>query len=132
MIYKLPDAFLIQYDAIDQEHAEVVALINRLHADCAGNRLVEFEELLGDLIACLMRHFTHEESHMRDLEYPGLDWHVAHHSESIDKARRIFQISIRDGFIDEMTVGKFFHEIVQDIVQADLQFRAFLEDKMLV
>lgn len=132
MNYALPDAFRISFANIDEEHDHIVEIVNRLGDICERGTPSEFEDEFKEFLVSLDRHFANEEKYMRDLGYPGLDWHVTHHAESADKARRIFQRCMRDGSIDDAVVRTLFSEIVHDVARADLKFREFLEGKDLI
>ncbi len=75
---------------VDQEHRELVGLINSLHESVAGGadraRIAEF---LGEVFARIAAHFALEESIMRKHAYDEYEAHKAEHEKLLDEIRDI-------------------------------------------
>lgn len=125
--FALPDAFLIRYDGIDEEHLRLVNLVNELNADLADGEAREFEGPFSRLVALLEQHFQHEESHMQALGYKGLAWHRDHHQDCLERTRQLLQACRDQGYADKSTICDCFCEIVEDVASADLKFGEFLD-----
>ena len=71
----------INHEIIDEQHKEMIAMINRLH-DCITEpaQRVQFSAQLEQLCNYTMGHFATEERLMRQLEYPHLARHQAQHA----------------------------------------------------
>lgn len=130
--YRLPDSFLIHYNGIDQEHMHLVDLINECSEMIVSGSHDAFCAKLDSVVACMRKHFTHEESKMRDLGYHGLDWHTEHHKEAVTHTERLLANARRDGDKDHKILHALFNDIVSDVARADLKFREFLEGEGLV
>lgn len=78
------DELSIGIDEIDDQHKELVVLLNRLHVAITerhGNEVAA--EILDELIDYTRIHFAVEESIMRLLDYPDFVEHKKHHEELI-------------------------------------------------
>lgn len=73
---------------VDNEHRELMDLINRLHAQLlepgAGTSVMDF---LGELFAKISSHFALEEKLMRDRRYADFPAHKADHERLLDEIR---------------------------------------------
>jgi hemerythrin-like metal-binding protein len=83
-------SYSVGVEAVDHEHRELIALINRLHDEwtAKGSR-EEVEAFLGDLLAGISAHFALEEHIMREHRYDGLAAHKADHERLLDELRDI-------------------------------------------
>ena len=84
------DQYSVGIDAVDYEHRELIALINRLHDEL----LTEGEKLpisifFGDLLATISAHFALEERLMRERSYDQIAQHKADHERLLDEIRDI-------------------------------------------
>jgi hemerythrin len=69
-------------DSIDEEHKQILELINDLHRVVVLQRRedsVAVNSVLEQLMHYTVRHFQHEEEIMRACGYPGLEEHKALH-----------------------------------------------------
>ena len=77
-------------DAVDYEHQELIALINRLYAalstDDAKLRVSAF---FGDLFKAISLHFALEEKFMAEHQYGDRLSHKADHERLLDEIREI-------------------------------------------
>ena len=71
----------INHEIIDEQHHEMIAMINRLH-DCIAEpaQRTQFSAQLEQLCDYTMGHFATEEKLMRQLDYPHLARHQAQHA----------------------------------------------------
>lgn len=125
--FVLPSTFYIHFDEIDPQHEKLIDIIN----DCA-DRLVDgvlddFQEPFEEFTSRLVAHFNHEEDHMRDLGYSGLEWHADHHQDCLNRLRKLIDEMESKGYADMHDLRVCFHDIVHDIAHADLKFGEFLE-----
>jgi hemerythrin len=75
---------------VDHEHMELVALINRLHAEMQGGATpMRVREFLGEVFAKIAAHFALEESIMRSRSYDEYEAHKAEHEVLLDDIREI-------------------------------------------
>ena len=76
--------------AIDDEHREMIELINSLHdelGDAADRESID--RFLGDIHAGISMHFALEERLMRDAQYVEYEAHKQDHEELLDEIRDI-------------------------------------------
>lgn len=70
--------------SVDQEHQQLINLINRLHnAMLGGTAYAEMERYLDEMIEYTRFHFETEEELMRAEGYPELESHRKQHSAFI-------------------------------------------------
>ena len=82
--------YSVGIDAVDHEHKELIALINRLHNQLSakGDEL-SMHAFFSDLYAGISAHFALEERFMRERRYDQLSQHKADHERLLDEIRDI-------------------------------------------
>ncbi len=88
-------------------------------------------QVLDGMLDLFSTHFRHEEAEMQRHGYPGLSWHSAHHAEIIATLKAARDGSPSGGKMDEDWIGRLFSVLIDDILRADLGFKAFIEEKGL-
>ena len=83
------DAFRTGIGSVDYEHAELIALINRLYAALEQHDASAATRFLGDLHDAIAAHFALEETLMQASRYPGYARHKADHERLLDEIRDI-------------------------------------------
>lgn len=84
--------YVIDNGAIDREHQRMFGLVNCLHeAMLAGKGASLLSALLTEATRYTFDHFAREEALMSDVRYPGLQLHVAQHSELRHKVNALRQ-----------------------------------------
>ena len=82
------DHFSVGIDAVDHEHKQLIALINRLHDELARQGAKPtVAAFFGDLLAGISAHFALEERFMRERRYDELRQHKADHERLLDEIR---------------------------------------------
>ena len=81
------DDLSVHIDEIDNQHKELLKMINRLHQAAESgdwsSKIVTLTDVLLSLIAYLEYHFSTEEKYMIDNEYPEYDAHRDEHSKFV-------------------------------------------------
>lgn len=77
--------------SVDHEHAELVALINRIHADMLAGQWAVVADFLGELHDAIAAHFALEEKIMREHFYRGYPEHKEDHERLLDEIRDIME-----------------------------------------
>jgi hemerythrin-like metal-binding protein len=91
------DQYKVGIEAVDHEHKELIALINRLHDELmAKGDGPSVGAFFGDLFAGISAHFALEEKFMRERRYNHLAQHKADHERLLDEIR-----DIMDDFEDD-------------------------------
>jgi hemerythrin len=117
--------------ALDQEHQQLVAQINRLGV---AIRLKRADEVLSDILSALVdyteNHFAHEERLLEEYGFPGLAEHRQVHQRLREAVR---EMRSRSG---EGTAGlaqelyKFLRGwLLEHIVEVDKNYGAYLESR---
>ena len=77
-----PDSYSIGVDPMDDQHQQIVAIMNLLfdrNAERAPHQ--ELCDILKDLVEVTVKHFSEEEKHMASIKYPGLEEHKGVHTK---------------------------------------------------
>ena len=129
MLLRWEEKYRVGNEQIDQEHLYLFQLINEFY-----DAFVEKREralllnLLNRLVDYAERHFTNEETLMRDAGFPGLEEHRRHHEQLFDQ---IFRLNAR--FQDRAlnpthdTVSFLKSWLADHILHEDLVFGAHLK-----
>jgi hemerythrin len=93
--------FSIGIDAMDDEHREMIDLINetyqRLASDAGRDQV---EECLGEIFNTISMHFALEEKMMRKAQYTEFQAHKDDHEDLLDRLR-----DLMDEFADDSEAG---------------------------
>lgn len=102
------EQYSVGIDAVDHEHKELIALINKLHDELtAKGEEISIRAFFGDLLMGISAHFALEERFMLDRHYDQLIPHKTDHERLLDEIR-----DIMDDFED--------HEVVSSELSARL------------
>ena len=89
-------------EAVDHEHRELIALVNRLHEELmAAPSQPSVEASFGDVLKGISAHFALEERFMREQRYDGLKDHKADHERLLDEIRDIMDSCLQVEKIDQ-------------------------------
>ncbi|MBP9590709.1 MAG: hemerythrin family protein [Steroidobacteraceae bacterium] len=104
-LIKWRDDFCVGVEEVDQEHQELIGLINTLHAALGGERSGErVEAFLGEIYADIAAHFALEEKVMRSRGYDALVQHKADHERLLDGLRDLMDEQSDGAVLDD---GRF-------------------------
>ena len=88
MLIQWKKEFSIGVPSIDQEHRELIELINELHAELkSGKSGTTIADFLGEIYAQISAHFALEEVIMREHRYDQYDEHKIDHERLLDDIR---------------------------------------------
>lgn len=130
--FALPTTFYIHYDDIDPQHQGLIDIVNACVAQLVDGVLEDFEEPFNIFVDRLTAHFRHEEDLMRDLGYSGLEWHAEHHAECLKRVESLIADMRAQGYAGLHDLRVCFHDIIHDVVHADLKFGEFLDGLGLI
>jgi len=130
--FALPTTFYIHYDDIDPQHQGLIDIVNACVAQLVDGVLEDFEEPFNIFVDRLTAHFRHEEDLMRDLGYSGLEWHAEHHAECLKRIESLIADMRAQGYAGIQDLRVCFHDIIHDVVHADLKFGEFLDGLGLI
>ncbi len=100
------DEFSVGVPAVDEEHRELIELINSLHAGTrSGHGRTDVLAALGEIFAQISAHFALEENIMRAAAYDGYAEHKAAHETLLEEIRDIMDRVEDDGSYDEQRLA---------------------------
>lgn len=117
--------------ALDNEHRQLIAQINRLYEALRDKRS---GEVLNDILAMLenytVDHFTHEEKLMAAYGFPGLEEHRQHHGELIEAVAQLKKSADDDtGSLAASLLKLLRNWVLDHIVEVDKKYGAYLESR---
>ena len=81
-----PAKFSIQVPAMDDDHREIIACMNRLHElHDAKASAAALGKALGELVRVTREHFADEEAYMEGLEFPERRTHGIIHKQLLER-----------------------------------------------
>jgi hemerythrin-like metal-binding protein len=125
----IPPSALMPYGTIDAEHEALVDLINRA-CDVAEETQFSSERLApiySEIEQKFAEHFDSEEQMMELARFPGLIAHRGHHTELLRKVTEICERVRKGDFAENSDLEAFFDALINDVLLADLSFKAHLE-----
>ncbi|MDR2869413.1 MAG: bacteriohemerythrin [Deferribacteraceae bacterium] len=83
---KWTDALSVHIEQFDNEHKQLIDIINNLHAACGeGKTLEAIRHSIDELVAYTKTHFKHEEEYLEKIDCPNYDLQVEQHEKFISK-----------------------------------------------
>lgn len=116
---------------IDQQHQQLVAMVNELHDAMTAQKGKEVLGLiLTKLISYTSTHFATEEKLMQQHGYPDYDTHKAKHEKMVAKVLAL-QNDYKSGKITlTFEVSKFLQDwLNKHILGTDMKYSTFLNNK---
>lgn len=105
-LIKWRDELKIGIDDVDDEHRELIELINGLHDVMqVGADQVQVVDLLGEIYAQIASHFEHEEKIMRETHYADYAIHKEDHETLLDDLKDIMDEVEADGSFDAVQLS---------------------------
>lgn len=101
------DAYSVGVPAVDEEHRELIELINSLYDSMRSpEQDTDVREFLGEIYARIASHFALEELIMRQNEYDEYREHKLEHEQLLDEIRDIMD-DYEDGkLLDEAELAR--------------------------
>ena len=122
---KWNDIFSVKYDKIDEQHQELIDIINDL-ALYIDEKDTEFSHLL-DLVSKLdnyvAEHFKFEESLMKEYSYPDMENHVIQHNNLRSKMENLNIFSVDNTM-------EFYKNLLEELINW-LSHHIMMTDKKL-
>ncbi|HIJ42593.1 MAG TPA: hemerythrin family protein [Rhodospirillaceae bacterium] len=132
---ELSPSFELEYQPIDNDHRRLIGIVNQIVKALDDGRVEECAVLVPDFVNFAKKHFLREEAFLKKVGYPQLQKHYHHHRElnaKMDTMVRLAQTA-RDSEVARESLGKelvFF--LMDDVINADLDFKSYLADKGLI
>ncbi|MDE1939505.1 MAG: hemerythrin family protein [Alphaproteobacteria bacterium] len=125
----LPDAALVHHGHIDEDHRELIAILNGLLAQADQRDMLDgalFRDTLQRLVARFERHFREEEAAMAALDYPDLAAHRQVHSSVMARVVGTQRDTANAAEVGAAEVHNLFNLALDDLLRADLGFKTYL------
>ncbi len=122
------DAYSVGVERFDEQHKELISLINHLNEAMAQRKASEeLEPVLDALVDYAAFHFSEEEIAMKSVRYEEYYDHVAKHREFVEKVKE-FQQDFKEGkLMLSLNVMNFLKDwLVQHIQGTDKRYGAIL------
>lgn len=122
------DSYSVGIKSIDEEHKNLLRLINNLHSAVRYYTGEEFErKALSELMEYTRVHFAREEELMKKHQFPGYEEHKRQHDEMAATAQRMVEGYEQDalGAMDE--ISTFLRDwLISHINGTDQEYSEFL------
>lgn len=130
-LFEWSDEFSVGVDDIDEQHMELVALLNQLDGairDRQGSSAVR--RTLDELVAYTQTHFAVEERLMRESAYPDYEEHRLYHEALIDQVRGLqHKLDTGEATITFELLHFLKVWLMRHICETDKRFGAYYADK---
>jgi hemerythrin len=123
-IFEWSDRFSVRVREIDEQHEQLVAMINRLHDAMVANKGRELQqEIVRDMVAYTDFHFATEEKYMRSFGYAGYFEHKTEHEQFSAEAAELKARVDRGGLVLSLEVMTVLKEWLQNhILGTDMKY----------
>ncbi|MBK7142688.1 MAG: bacteriohemerythrin [bacterium] len=121
------DKLSVQVAAMDQQHQQLVGLVNKLHdVMMSGRTRDHVGPILTELVSYTKKHFVAEEGFMLAIKYPGYDAHKKLHDDLTKKVVEFQQRLEKGELVTPNTLLNFLHLwLVNHIQEEDSAYGKF-------
>jgi len=124
--YKIPNEVLYGIKELDDQHQELVDTVRSLDAHVGSDDIATIEKIFDHLEKLMIKHFSDEESIMKETEFPDVAAHSVHHKKLLEEARQIFSIAVSRGTLSEHDINESIDKILRHLLLADAPFNTHL------
>lgn len=124
------DAFTVGNEVIDQQHKELIGIINQLIDDPeAGYTSETISDLLTQATRYAVEHFRAEEAYMEEIRYPSLAVHRQEHKNFLIKITNatMHVMEKKEGPTDLLFFFKTW--FVHHILYSDMKYKRYLDER---
>ena len=121
------DDFSVNVKEIDEQHKQLIAMINTLHEAFLANKAKEVHnKIVQGMVDYARIHFQTEEKYMMIYEYPGYKEHHEEHERFAEKALQLQNQLRSSGFVLSQTILDFLKSWIHDhILGTDKKYTQF-------
>lgn len=128
---ELPQSFEMESEILDQDHKHLLQQVNIIIEVIDGERDDECARLAPELVKFAKQHFAREEALLAKVGYPDVKKHAKHHLELDHKMETILELAPmadKNHLAGEKLKTALTFFLMDDIINADLDFKAFVKD----
>lgn len=124
------DEFSVKVREIDEQHKNLVGMINTLHEAMTTNRGREVQrKIITDMVSYAVVHFGTEEQYMVRYRFPGYAGHKAEHDRFAVKATDLKARVDGHGFVLTLELLNFLRDWLQNhILITDRKYAQHFND----
>ncbi len=125
------DDLSVGVDVFDNDHKELVSIVNRLHDSISvRSQQAILSSLLNDLLKYTIYHFSREEGYMLSHGYPDYESHKIQHEALIKKVEDFAdQVSSGKSSISISLMGFLKDWLINHIMKTDREYMEFFAKK---
>lgn len=116
--FEWTDKLDLGVDDMNNEHKELIRIMNKLYdRNSQGASKMELQNIISELAAYTVKHFSDEEKYMESIEFPDLKQHKLVHKNLLEKLG-----SFKENFdANEEKVGDDFFNFLKLWLAAHIQ-----------
>ncbi len=125
------DAYSVGIPSIDEQHKNIICIINRLTAlSSASSQSESVPEALSEMLQYAKEHLAYEEQLLERHGYPDFDNHKAKHIEYVENIVKFSTKAITEGEADPKSLLAYLHTWwTNHILHEDMQYSQYLQSK---
>jgi hemerythrin len=124
-------AFEIGLREIDDDHREMLRIMQDIKAAGEARDRKRCARLLDDLVDFSKAHFAREEQILNEIEYPSRDVHEAYHANLLERAGAVKEAckAIRSNRDFRECCEEIFSFLIDDVIAGDMKIKSFLQER---
>ncbi len=134
MQIEMLEAFLTGHSEIDDDHRQLVDVINLVNEAIAANELKQCRNLLNSFVDVAKDHFAREEAILRQAGFPGVEEHCSYHNALLERTYEVKKLC--QDMADRGHLKECFDEmagfLIDDVVKGDHVFVSFLANAGMI
>lgn len=133
--FELSSDSLLGYAPIDDEHHQLVVLINELAALPKDASAATFAQMFEDLAVAFEAHCTSEMEMLQEFGFPDREDHEKHHDDMIAQTRKLGRDAKAGEFAPKMRaqlLSKVAWIFLEDAIGEDLKVKTFLTGRGII
>jgi len=128
MKIEMLESFKTGHPDIDDDHRNLVEVINLIHDAINSEDIEQCNNLLDSFVEVARNHFASEETILREVGFPGIDKHCEYHAGLLERAEATKNLCQEMGNPDLLMVcfGEMSGFLIDDVVKGDHEFISYL------